>query len=147
MKTQTEYDLYYSGTIIKVSKEIYDYLKKNDSKMEYALKGRKIERVRKNNKTGKKEYLPSLEDSYERLQECNVQFQDSSINLIDDVIEKITVAQLIKDLSENERKIITMLYFDELTERKAADVLKISPSALHKKKKQILEKLKKLLIE
>lgn len=147
MKTQTDYDLYYNGTIFKVSKEIYDYLKKNDSKMEYALKGRKIERVRKNNKTGEKESLPSLEDSYERLQECNVQFQDSSIHLIDDVIEKITVMQLIESLAENERIIITMLYFDEFTEREVANSLKISRSALHKKKKHILEKLKKLLIE
>lgn len=48
MKTQTEYELYYNGTTVKVSEEIYDYLKKNDIKIEYALKGRKVEIVRKN---------------------------------------------------------------------------------------------------
>lgn len=48
-------------------------------------------------------------------------------------------------LSENERKIIYWVYFEEKTEQEVASLLHITQPTLNYRKKQILKKLKKFL--
>ena len=62
--------------------------------------------------------------------------------------KKILVKRLyncLKLLSESERKLIIMLYFENKTERECAKILCTSQQNIHKNKKLILCKLHKLL--
>ncbi len=48
-------------------------------------------------------------------------------------------------LSEEEEKLIHLLFFEEYTEREVAEAMGIYHNAVHKHKKRILHKLKKFL--
>lgn len=53
--------------------------------------------------------------------------------------------QAVAQLTENERQLLQMLYDCQLTERNIAARLGISQNAVHKKKANVLTKLKKIL--
>lgn len=48
-------------------------------------------------------------------------------------------------LSEDEEKLIWLLFFEECTEREIAKEMGIYHNAVHKRKKRILQKLKNIL--
>lgn len=48
-------------------------------------------------------------------------------------------------LSKGEQKLIQEIFFDEMTERDLAEIYEVSQVAIHKRKKRILKKLKKIL--
>ncbi|MEN6432000.1 MAG: sigma-70 family RNA polymerase sigma factor, partial [Smithella sp.] len=61
----------YQAKYLDVSKGIIDVLEKNDRQMEYLQYDIKAERCRIDSTSGTVTYLPSREDSYERLLEGN----------------------------------------------------------------------------
>lgn len=66
----------------------------------------------------------------------------------DQVIQKIQCEMLHKALSflsEEEEKLIRLLFFEERTEREVAEAMGIYRNAVHKQKKRILHKLKNIL--
>ena len=67
---KTDYQAKYPG----VSREIIEVLEKSDRQMEYLQYDIKVERCRIDSASGTVTYLPSREDSYERLLEENRQF-------------------------------------------------------------------------
>lgn len=92
--------------------------------------------------------VPSREESYERLVEKNVQFKEEAASVEEQVLQRLEYQQLhiaLSLLSEDERNLITMLYFDEKTEREVAEILGVYHNAVHKQKQRILDKLKKNL--
>ena len=48
-------------------------------------------------------------------------------------------------LSDEEEKLIRLLFFEERTEREVAELMGIYHNAVHKRKKRILRKLKNIL--
>lgn len=69
-----------------------------------------------------------------------------------DIIEHLYMKDLYKQLhsallllSENERNIIQLIYFNELTEQEVANLLHITQPTLNYRKQKILKKLQKLL--
>ena len=92
-------------------------------------------------------WIPSREDSYERLQEMAVQFPEENRSVEDQILKKIECEQLHKfllELSKEEQWLIQELYFEERTEREVASVLGLSQKAINKRRQKILEKLRKL---
>ena len=68
----------------------------------------------------------------------------------DDAIKLMMIKQLhicIEQLTENERELISALFFYSMTERKYADLIGQTQQNINKKKQRILSKLYKLLIE
>ena len=75
-------------------------------------------------------------------------FADTKTNVEAAVINKMTVTELRNAfllLSPDERELIKILFFDDETERKAAEIYGISQVAIHKRKNKILAKLKVFL--
>lgn len=64
------------------------------------------------------------------------------------VIQNIEVERLYKcldKLTDDERKLVTMIYFENKTEAECASLLHTTQQNMHKKKRRILCKLNKLL--
>ena len=76
----------YQAKYLDVSKGIIDVLEKNDRQMEYLQYDIKAERCRIDSTSGTVTYLPSREDSYERLLEGNKQFPSDDEDVDDAAI-------------------------------------------------------------
>jgi len=94
--------------------------------------------------------VESREDSLERLLENGKRFVDTSLGVDDLVIYKIMVDKLnmaIELLSPSEKELIVKHYFMGMTERQIAEEIGVFHNAIHKRKKRILAKLKKIINE
>ena len=94
--------------------------------------------------------VPSREDSYERLSESAVQFVEQAPGIEEQVICRMEIKKLhmaISRLSEDDRYLICQLYFEERTERDLAEELRLSQKGINKRKKRIINHLKKLMEE
>lgn len=70
---------------------------------------------------------------------------ESSVDLEEVAIKLLEIEALyeaLNSLSEEERKIIQLIFFEEFKERKVAEIIGISQASVNIKKKKILEKLK-----
>lgn len=97
-----------------VSKEIIETLEKSDRRMEYPQYDIKVERCRIDSASGTVTYLPSREDSYERLLEENRQFAAGDESVDDTVIKTVMIEKMLtclKQLSTEEQELITALFF------------------------------------
>ena len=88
------------------------------------------------------------EDSFEWFQEIAVQFAEESSWVQNHILQKLQFERLYKAIltrSKEEQWLIHELYFEEQTEREVAKQMRVYHNAVHKQKKKILEKLKKIL--
>ncbi len=132
----------------EASEEVIAVLRTSERKMQYQEYDLKRERSIVDPATGEQITIPSKEDSYERLQEMAIQFPEEDDSVEDQILQKIEFERLHKailELSKEEQWLIHKLYFEEQTEREVAKQMSIYHNAVHKQKKRILEKLKKLL--
>lgn len=143
--SENKYFIYVNGRKVAVSQELYEYNKQSERKITYAEADRKTERFKVDNENLKAEFIPSLEDSLDRLSEIGEQFADKDSDFSRYADMRIDLRQALEQLSEDERELISQLYYMGKTEREAADELGIYHNALHKKKIAILAKLHKLL--
>lgn len=77
-----------------------------------------------------------------------VQFPEEDDGVEDQILQKLEFERLHKailTLSKEEQWLIHELYFENQTEREVAKQMVVYHNAVHKQKKRILEKLKKIL--
>lgn len=132
------------------SEEVIAVLRQTERKMQYQEYDLKSEHIRVNQRNKAVTYVPSREDSWERLLSIDKQFPADQPSVEDEVICKIMYKQLheaLQLLAEDERYLIVQLYFLEKTEREIAALEGIYHNAGHKRKLRILSKLKKLFEE
>ena len=132
------------------SEEVIAVLRQTERKMQYQEYDLKSEHIRVNQRNKAVTYVPSREDSWERLLSIDKQFPADQPSVEDEVICKIMYKQLheaLQLLAEDERYLIVQLYFLEKTEREIAALEGIYHNAVHKRKLRILSKLKKLFEE
>lgn len=145
-KGKNDYHLYINGQTVPVSEEVYRAYKHFERKEEYFTYDLKAEKFSK--KTAS--FLPSREDSYERMMEANQQFviQEVSVQV---QVEKLLDAEMVKKvlsfLNSEERELINLLFYQEKTEQEVGILLHISQQAVNKRKQAVLIKLRKLLKE
>lgn len=145
-KGKNDYHLYINGQAVPVSEEVYRAYKHFERKEEYFTYDLKAEKFSK--KTAS--FLPSREDSYERLLEANQQFviQEVSVQV---QVEKLLDAEMVKKallfLNPEERELINLLFYQEKTEQEVGILLHISQQAVNKRKQVVLIKLGKYLKE
>lgn len=145
-KKDTNYNIYINGQAVPVSEEVYRAYKHFERKEEYFTYDLKAEKFSR--KTAS--FLPSREDSYERLLEANQQFviQEVSVQV---QVEKLLDAEMVKKallfLNPEERELINLLFYQEKTEQEVGILLHISQQAVNKRKQAVLIKLRKLLKE
>lgn len=139
-----QFYLYINGKAISVSEEVYRTYKHHERKEEYFSDDLKKERFKSSTST----FLPSREDSYERLQEINKQFVALEKSVEQQVIDQLEIDYLKEALSlleQSERELINLLFYQEKTEYEVGKILHISQQAVNKRKQLILLKLKKIL--
>lgn len=143
--SEKNYYIYVNGSKIAVSKELYDYNRQSERKITYAEVDRKTERFKVDKENLKAEFIPSLEDSLDRLSEIGEQFAEKNSDFSSYTDMKIDLRRALEQLSQNEQELIYKLFFLCQTEREIADEYGVFSNVIHKKKCAVLAKLHKLL--
>lgn len=120
---------------LKERPDVLEVLKKSDRKMKYMEVDLKSEQRRKNAENGAESYVPSKEDSLERLvYSAKCQFADDAEGVEDAVIRIDDLCRLraaLDQLSEEERFLIYALFFDERSERELEEMMGVHRMTLH----------------
>ncbi|MBD5145609.1 MAG: sigma-70 family RNA polymerase sigma factor [Ruminococcus sp.] len=142
--SEKNYYIYINGSKVAVSKELCDYDLRSERKITYAEVDRKTERFKVDKENLKAEFIPSLEDSLDRLSEIGEQFAEKDSDFSSHADMRVDLRRALERLSHNERELIYKLFLCQ-TEREVADELGIYHNAVHKKKLAIWAKLHKYL--
>jgi len=133
---------------VSVSKEIYKEYYKMKRRERYMEEDIKVGRIAVDPEAETVEYVPSKEDSINRLIELGADFEDDQ--MIEDILcDKATLLILqeaMAELNEKEQELIKDLYYKDLTVREIAKEENISHVAVVKRHKKVLDKLKKYFL-
>ena len=128
---------------------ILDTLKRTDRKMEYMEVDLKRERFQQDQVTRTARFIPSREDSFERLQNGEgIEFAASTPTPEETVTRKDEYRRLktaLSQLTPEEWSLIQALYYEGLSERAQAEKLRIPVMTIHNRKVRVLVKLKNLM--
>ncbi|MGB8453194.1 MAG: sigma factor-like helix-turn-helix DNA-binding protein [Anaerocolumna sp.] len=131
-----------------LSEEIIEVLQKSDRKMEYQQYDLKIERYRIDHAKRTVTYLPSKEDSFDRLLEENRQFAAESESVEDAAVKAVMIEKMLdglKLIAPEEQDLIEELFFKGKSEHQLSAETGIPRMTIHNRKNRILAQLKKLL--
>lgn len=145
-KGKNDYHLYINGQAVPVNEEVYRAYKHFERKEEYFTYDLKAEKFSRRIAS----FLPSREDSYERLLEANQHFviQEVSVQVqVEKLLDVEIVRKALSFLNQEERELINLLFYQEKTEQEVGILLHISQQAVNKRKQAVLIKLRKLLKE
>ena len=131
-----------NGIAVEVSDEIYEILKKSDRRIKYVEHDLKETQYIIDRKKETVKEIPSREDSFDRLTEIGKDFADSNSDFQDSMVLKIMLDEALAKLSDEERYLITQLFYLGRTERDLANELGISQYTVNRNKHKILKKLK-----
>lgn len=143
--SENKYYIYVNGSKVAVSKELYDYNRQSERKITYAEVDRKTERFKVDKENLKAEFIPSLEDSLDRLSDIGEQFAEKNSDFSSYTDMKIDLRRALEQLSQNEQELIYRLFFLCQTESEVANKLGKTRQNINKSKLAILCKLHKLL--
>jgi RNA polymerase sigma factor (sigma-70 family) len=133
---------------VPVSEEIYKEFYRMDRRERYMEKDVKVGRMVVDPKAETVEYIPSKEDSINRLMDLGGDFEDDQ--MIEDILcDKATLLILqeaMAELNEKEQELIKALYYKDLTVREVAKEENISHVAVIKRRNKVLDKLKKYFL-
>jgi len=141
---KTNYREKYPG----LSDEIIEVLIKSDRKMEYQQYDLKVERYRIDQAKGTITYIPSREDSLDRLLEEKRQFAADVEGVEDAAVKAVMIEKMLnclKLLTPEEQELITELFFKDKSEHQLSAEKGIPRMTLHDRKARILGKLKKFM--
>lgn len=127
---------------------IIEALEKSDRKMEYQQYDLKVERCYIDSLSRTVTYIPSREDSYERLLEENRQFASEIESVEDAAVKAVMIEKMLSCLTlltSEEQNLIEKLFFNGKSERQVSAETGIPYMTIHDRKVKILGKLKKLL--
>ena len=128
------------------SEEVIAVLRQGERKLIYHEYDLKVETFVVDEEKKKAYFIPSREDSWERLVGTDIQFQDDSTDVEEIVIKSIIIKKLkesLKLLDSGDYEIITALFYEGKSERDYAQECGISRTTLQYRKYRVLEKLKK----
>ena len=125
------------STLVEVNREIY-------------LEWYRSERRERYQKERDMKYgLCSIDELHE-----NGYFPEQSIFASDTVQEaalrneyRIKLENALKNLPEKDTRLVKLLYFEEITVKKAADIFNCSRKTIQNRRKRILEKIRKMMEE
>lgn len=147
MSEKEKYIILIQGKLVEVTKEIYDVYYHHRRKEKYFMHDLKAGRRRMDKGTGEIVLLPSIEDSYDRLRDADLQFADN-MNVEDEVIQKVMCEKLhaaIKKLSREEAELIWYIFFQQIGETELSRMYGVPRTTLQGRKNKILKKLKKFM--
>lgn len=140
--------LHLDGRAVKVSEEVYREYYRGERKERYFMEDLKTEKMVVDDETKTVTFIPSREDSYERLLEHDKQFASWDESAADAAITHIFLEKLevaLHTLSNHELELIQKLFYLEKTEREVAAMLQVTQNTVNYRKHKVLDKLKRLI--
>lgn len=138
--------LYIDGQPVKVSEDVYREYKRAEEKERYFMGRLKKGKFVVDPEKRTVEYVPSREASYEQLLEADWDFPAPGES-VDGAVAKTqdleTLDRALRSLTDEERDLIHEIFYLERSEREISAIYNLTQVAIHKRKKKILEKLKK----
>jgi RNA polymerase sigma factor (sigma-70 family) len=134
--------------LVPVTDEIYREYYKMKRRERYLEQDIKVGRIDINPETREPVFIPSKEDSIERLMDIGQDFAAEE-NLEDIVADKamlLILQEALKELDREDMALIENIYYKNLTVRKIAEETNVSHVTIVKKHKKVLDKLKKFFI-
>ncbi len=135
-----------NGTAVEVSDEVYKILRKWDRRIKYVEHDLKETRYIIDQKKETVKEIPSREDSLDRLTALGFDFENRTADFRESVSDKIMLEQVLAKLSDEERYLITQLFYLGRSERDLAEELGVSQYTVNRNKHKILTKLKEEII-
>lgn len=126
------------------SEEVIKVLKVPARKMQYQEYDLKAERFTIDSENNKVTAIPSREDSYERLLDIGMQFEERIPGVEEQMLKRMESERLHKALSflsADEQHLIREIYFHERAEHDLAKELRCSQCAVNKRKKTHFEQV------
>jgi len=142
--SEKKYTVVCNGTTVEVTKEVYNAY---NSELRYEDRHRRtktVSRIEIDLEKEKITFVPSREDSLDRLMELGFEQEDTSFS-IGAIDTAVMVEQALDQLTFDERYIIESLFYNGKTERELAEEFGIAQKNVHKRKVMILEKMNKYL--
>ncbi len=106
-----------NGTAVEVSDEVYEILRKSDRRIKYVERDLKETRYIIDQEKATVKEIPAREDSLDRLTSLGFDFAVRTTDFRESVIDKIMLDQALEKLSDEERYLITQLFYFGLPER------------------------------
>ena len=134
----------------QASEEVIKVLYQTERKIHYQEYDLKAGNYKISREEEKVTYIPSREDSIERLLEADYQFTKEQLSVEDEAIRSMMYEKLYKAiemLEEEERDLLIKFYFKMQSEREIAIQFGLSQKAVNKRKHKILEKLRENINE
>jgi RNA polymerase sigma factor (sigma-70 family) len=137
--------IYVGKEKVAVSEEIYKEYFRMNRRERYMEQDIKVGRIAVDPETETFEFIPSKEDSINRLMDQGADFEDEQ--MIEDILcDKATLLILqeaMAALNEEEQELIQAIYYKDLTVREIGKEKGVSHMTIVKRNKKILDKLKK----
>ena len=142
--SEKKYTVVCNGTTVEVTKEVYNAY---NSELRYEDRHRRtktVSRIEIDLEKEKITFVPSREDSLDRLMEIGFEQEDTSFST-EALDTAVMVEQALEHLSFEERYIIESLFYNGKSEKELADEMQKTQQALSYHKKNILAKMNKFL--
>lgn len=137
--------IYVNGEPIPVSKKVFDEYHHYTRKEEYFSRDLKTETFFCDQEAQIAKFIPSREDSFERLSETSQQFAVDELSVESQAITSVWMEQILEALNEEERGIIHQLYYLQKPEREACAALNLSRTTFQYRKDILLKKLREMI--
>lgn len=132
----------------EASDAVIEVLEKSDRKMEYQQYDLKVEHYHIDRVSCAINFIPSREDSFERLKDLNHQFAADEISVEDAAVQAVLIEKLfscLNLLTPQEQELINELFFKGKSEHQISRETDIAQKTVHDRKVKIICKLKKLM--
>ena len=142
--SEKKYTVVCNGTKVEVTKEVYNAY---NSEMRYEDRHRRtktVSRIKIDIDREKIIFVPSREDSLDRLMELGFEQEDTSFST-EALDTAVMVEQALEQLSFDERYIIESLFYNGKSERDLAAEFGVTQNKMHYDKMKILSKMCKYL--
>ncbi len=134
-----------NGTAVEVSDEVYKILRKWDRRIKYVEHDLKETRYIIDQKKETVKEIPSREDSLDRLTDLGFDFENRTADFRETVSNKIMLEQALEKLSDEERYLITQLFYFEKPVQELAAEQNVTCQTINYRKRKILTKLRELI--
>ena len=129
----------------EVTEELYKEYYKMDRRRRYLEEDIKVGSIEVDMEKEEVRFIPNKEDSYNRLTDDGLQFEDTQSveDIVCDRATLLILQEALKELDENEQKLIRDIYYKEKTTREIAKENNVSQPAIVKRHRRVIDKLKK----
>ena len=128
--SEKKYTVVCNGTKVEVTEAVYKLYVTDPENEERQYRWSKVSRIEIDTENEKVVFVPSREDSIDRLSDLGFEFEDTSFS-IDALDTAVTVEQALDQLTFDERYIIESLFYNGRSERELANELGVTQFKIH----------------